>query len=191
MRGRAFLIIAVALASLLLLNACKATVTDTVTEQQMMGMEKPSEALKRVIVETDGMLADGYGSPHPFGLNEEVLVDFDFYDSSGISRGDVVVFKTRNNTDQQTDIARIVALPGETVTIKKGTVYINGNKLDTFYGKDTSSDNNDSLAAVTLKANEYYILADIRWRGMNDSQSTRAGFQKDEILGKVVGYEKK
>lgn len=190
MRRRAVLFIVVVLASLLVLNACKATVTDTITKQQLKEIEEPSEALKKVIVETDGMLADGYSSHHPFAMFEEVLVDFDFYDSRSVSRGDIVVFETRNSKDQQTDIARIVALPGETVTIKKGTVYINGNKLETFYGKDTSTDKNDSIAEVALNENEYYILADIRWRGMNDSQSS-GGFQRDEILGKVVGYENK
>jgi signal peptidase I len=41
-----------------------------------------------------------------------------------------------------------------------------------------------------LKENEYFILADVRWRGFNDSQ-TEGAFAKESILGKVVGFEGK
>lgn len=74
--------------------------------------------------------------------------------------------------------------------IKKGQVYIDDNKLDAFYGDDSSFDNNDSWNAVALKENGYFILADVRWRGINDNQTVGA-FLKTDILGKVVGYEKK
>ncbi|MBO9597396.1 MAG: signal peptidase I, partial [Cohnella sp.] len=107
-----------------------------------------------------------------------------------ISRGDIVVFMTKNNKDQDTDIARVVGLPGETVRVEKGQVYIDNNRLDTFYGADSTLDNGDSWHAVALKDNEYYILADVRWRGFNDSQSA-GPFPKKDILGKVVGYEER
>jgi hypothetical protein len=44
---------------------------------------------------------------------------------------------------------------------------------------------------LTLHENEYFILADVRWRGFNDSQTTGTAFSKEEILGKIVGYNKK
>ncbi|MGF7048254.1 hypothetical protein J2T13_002761 [Paenibacillus sp. DS2015] len=40
-----------------------------------------------------------------------------------------------------------------------------------------------------MNEDEYYILADVRWRGFNDSQ-TAGPFQSEDIIGKVVGYEK-
>ncbi|MFD0671173.1 signal peptidase I [Cohnella sp. GCM10027633] len=136
------------------------------------------------------MLAElGYDHPHPFRLGSEVLVDMNEYASNYVSRGDIVVFQTKNNKDQETDIARVVGLPGETIRIEKGQVYIDDKKLDVFYGGDSTINNNDSWKAVDLKENEYYILADVRWRGFNDSQ-TGGPFAKDDILGKVVGYER-
>jgi signal peptidase I len=156
-------------------------------------IENPDPSLTKVKVETDGMLANlGYGQYHPFGLGNEVLADSKYYEKNKVSRGDIVVFKTKNNKDQKTDIARVVGLPGETVNIKKGQVYINENKLDTFYGDDSTFNNNDSMnKPLTLKENEYFILADVRWRGFNDSQTQNTAFSRDEILGKVVGYENK
>lgn len=189
--ARTIIFIALILTSIMILSACTDKMTDTVTEEKIEVIEKPSQSLTKVVVETDGMLVDGYDSPHPFGMTREVWVDSKYYEKNEISRGDIVVFKTKNNTYQQTDIARIVGIPRESVTIKKGQVYINGIELDTFYGNDNSSKNNDSMdQPVTLGENEYFILADIRWRGINDSQSVKAGFLKYEILGKVVGYDK-
>jgi signal peptidase I len=175
----------------LIVNGCTETITDTVTEEKIKVIEKIDPSLTEIEVKTDGMVADlDYGTPHPFAFQSKVLVDMKFYEHEQISRGEIVVFKTKNNKDQDTDIARIVGLPGETVSIKKGQVYINQKKLDTFYGDDSTFNNNDSWDAVSLKDNEYYILADVRWRGSNDSQ-TAGPFLKQDILGKVVGYEKK
>jgi signal peptidase I len=174
----------------LILNGCTETVTDTDTEKKIKVIENPDPSLKKVKVRTDGMLSEvGYSYPHPFGLNNEVLVDMNYYEQYVISRGDIVVFKTKNKKDQDTDIARVVGLPGETVSIKKGQVYIDDNKLDAFYGDDSTFDNNDSWNAVALKENEYFILADVRSRGFNDSQ-TAGAFLKRDVLGKVMGYEK-
>ncbi|NIK76502.1 signal peptidase I [Paenibacillus castaneae] len=172
----------------IILNGCNDTITDSITDKKIKALENSDQSLTKKKVETDGMVVNGYDSPHPLGMNQEVLVDYDYYDKNEVSRGDIVVFKTKNNINQDTDIARIVGLPGETIIIKKGQVYINGNKLDTFYGKDYSTQTNDSMdIPLQLNEKEYFILADIRWRGMNDSQSA-AGFRKEEIVGKVVGY---
>lgn len=171
-------------------TGCTDVVTDNFTEEKLKVIEKTDPRLTKIKVRTDGMLSDtGYESWHPFGLNNEVLADMEYYESHDVSRGDIVVFKTKNDASQDTDIARVVGLPGETVRIQKGQVYIDEKKLDTFYGDDSTGDNNDSWDPVTLKENEYYILADVRWRGFHDSQ-TSGPFRKEDILGKIVGYEK-
>ncbi|QHJ69953.1 signal peptidase I [Planococcus halotolerans] len=60
-----------------------------------------------------------------------------------INRGDVVYYKTpesaiKNNPRlPENYIARVVGLPGETVEIREGQVYIDDKKLDTFYGAAT------------------------------------------------------
>ncbi|QJD87530.1 signal peptidase I [Cohnella herbarum] len=188
---RTIIFVALTVFIAMLLSACNETVTDTMTEEKIKVIDKPDPTLKKVQVRTDGMLsAIDYGFPHPFFVNSEVLADLNHYERYDISRGDIVLFKTKNNKDQDTDIARIVGLPGETVSITKGQVYINDQKLDAFYGDDSTIKNNDSWGAVTLEENEYYILADVRWRGFNDSQMAGA-FLKQDVLGKIVGYEKK
>ncbi|MCM3629034.1 signal peptidase I [Paenibacillus glycanilyticus] len=175
-----------------LLAGCANTLNDPVTEKRIKEMQTPDPSLTKVKVETDGMLSDVYvNERHPFGLHEYVWADMEYYKNHDVTRGDIVVFRTKNNPEQRTDIARVVGLPGESVRIKKGQVYINDKKLVAFYGNDpTSDDINDSWEKLTLKSDEYYILADVRWRGLNDSQ-TKGPFHKEDLLGKVTGYLKK
>jgi signal peptidase I len=172
-----------------ILSGCADSITDTKTEKKIKIVQNPTPSLIKVKVETDGMAGGSvYDHPHPFGMGNEVLVDSNYYEKNEVSRGDIVLFKTKNN---QKDVARIVGLPGESVRIKKGQVYINEKKLDTFYGNDPTSSSNDSMdKPLKMKENEYFILADVRWRGFNDSQSEGA-FVKESILGKVVGFEEK
>ncbi|WP_052131395.1 signal peptidase I [Planococcus sp. CAU13] len=60
-----------------------------------------------------------------------------------VNRGDVVYYKTpksaidKNPNLPEHYIARVVGLPGETVEIREGQVYIDNRKLDTFYGVAT------------------------------------------------------
>lgn len=125
---------------------------------------------------------------------------------SDISRGDVVFF---SNKDGVKDISRIVALPGEKINIDKGQIYINGKKLDTFYGRahrvgldqenyfekmDNEGNEYDkkgmnelfelSAEEVGLSNNEYYIISDDWLRG------NMMILKEDEVLGKVIGYNK-
>ncbi|WP_211246706.1 signal peptidase I [Cohnella pontilimi] len=173
-----------------ILSGCTETISDTVTEKKIEVIEKVDPSLIEVEVKTDGMVAPiGYDGPHPFALKSKVMADMKYYQQNEITRGDIVVFKTKNYSNQDTDIARVVGLPEETVRIEKGQVYINDKKLDAFYGNDSTLEYGDSWEPVTLKDGEYYILADVRWRGFNDSQ-TAGPFLKEDILGKVVGYEK-
>jgi len=61
----------------------------------------------------------------------------------GVNRGDVVYYKTpevainENPNLPEYYIARVVGLPGETVEIREGQVYLDNKKLDTFYGVAT------------------------------------------------------
>jgi signal peptidase I len=70
----------------------------------------------------------------------DVVVDPSYYKSNTVQRGDIVYYQKpmvaiSNNGSPDTEISRIVALPGESIRIEKGRIFINGRKLDTFYGQ--------------------------------------------------------
>jgi len=60
---------------------------------------------------------------------ERVLADKLAYRSGPVRRGDVVVFPDPNDRSRKR-ISRVVALPGDTVEIRDGQLFINGAKLE-------------------------------------------------------------
>ncbi len=98
-------------------------------------------------------------------------------------RGEVIVFlfPDSNPKNRKRDfVKRVVGLPGETVEIRQGAVYINGEVLEDQYVKALGT---RDVAPKQLKEKEYYVLGDNRG-GSDDSRSWGAVPEKN-ILGKV------
>ncbi len=91
--------------------------------------------------------------------NETILVDRVTYRFRVISRGDIVQFKPNESLKKQgfTDgyIRRIIGLPGETVEVKEGKVYINQQPLQEPYIKVPPT---YQYAAVQIPAHTYFVL---------------------------------
>jgi len=73
-------------------------------------------------------------------------------------RGDVVVFHSPQNPDQDI-IKRVIALPGETVEIKGGKVYINGTPLEEPY---IAEEPRYDLPPQYVSEDCYFVLGDNR-----------------------------
>jgi len=102
-------------------------------------------------------------------------------------RGEVIVFKYPLNPSQYY-IKRIIGLPGETIEIKDGKVYIynsqfpEGKVLDesAYLPSDTKTPGN---LKVALGEKEYFVLGDNRWAS---SDSRQWGVLPEEnIIGRV------
>lgn len=64
---------------------------------------------------------------------EKVVIDPAYYEENDFKRGDVIAYE-----DDDGDgfiLTRVVGLPGENVKIEEGQLFIDGKKLDTFYGR--------------------------------------------------------
>ncbi len=110
-----------------------------------------------------------------------VLMNRLVYDFSAPERGDIVVFQRE---DQKLNIKRVIGLPGETVQIRNGQVYIDGEVLP----KENSSFVASAGLAenpVLLGEDEYFLLGDNR-DSSEDSRFANVGnVKKDQIIGKV------
>lgn len=99
---------------------------------------------------------------------ERILVNKLVYRLSEIERGDVVVFWFPEDPDLSF-IKRVIGLPGETVEIRSGTVFIDSKQLPEDYVSSANADRR-SLPPLTIRPGHYFVLGDNR-KGSNDSRS--------------------
>lgn len=115
---------------------------------------------------------------------DQLIVDKISYRFRDPKRYEIVVFPYKYEANTYY-IKRIIGLPGETIQIANGCVYINGQRLDEDYGNELMENAGLAEEPVTLGADEYFVLGDNR----NNSQDSRAAnvgvIHRDELLGRA------
>ena len=104
-----------------------------------------------------------------------------------LKHGDIIVFRSDLTTASGSEkllVKRIIALPGETVSISGGSVFVNGEAIDASYTKDGYT--GGEMAEVTVPQGHIFVLGDNR-QNSTDSRSASVGFVDiNDIRGKVV-----
>lgn len=125
-------------------------------------------------------------SMHPTYKNGEYLMANKItYKFAQPQRGDVIIFQY---SDTQDFIKRVIGVPGDTVMIKDGDYYINGDKLnESSYLADSVITNCGSYIhegqEITVAADQYFVSGDNR---PNSSDSREFGpISKEKIKGKA------
>lgn len=116
---------------------------------------------------------------------QEILMNRILYRISMPRRGDVIVFLPNGNQNTHFYVKRVVGLPGETVQIRDGSVYIDGVLLEENELFDKIADPGIAQNELLLEGDEFFVLGDNR----NSSEDSRSGnigaVKKDDIVGKA------
>jgi len=118
---------------------------------------------------------------------DRILVNKINYRFSEIERTDVIVFRNPNPDDENKELVkRVIGLPGETVELVNGEVFIDGESLgDEFYvPDDVAANTNYSLAnypETEVPEGTYFMLGDNR-SNSQDSRTTQVGFIDEELV---------
>lgn len=115
---------------------------------------------------------------------DNLIVDKLTYRFSDPKRFDIIVFPFKENRTVYY-IKRIIGLPGETVQIKDGKIYINGMELEEDYGAETIADPGIASSPVTLGADEYFVLGDNRNNSEDSRRASVGNISRDEIFGRA------
>ena len=115
---------------------------------------------------------------------DNLIVDKLSYHFREPERYEIIVFPYRYE-ENTFYIKRIVGLPGDTVQIKEGYLYINGERSTEAYGLERMDSAGIAAEEIELGEDEYFVLGDNR-NASSDSRNPSVGvLKRDEIIGRA------
>lgn len=99
-------------------------------------------------------------------------------------RGDIVVFKWPDN-EKKLLVKRIIGMPGDSVEIYGGAVYINGEKLQEDYLNE-AMDTEGAWGVYEVPEDAYFVLGDNRNSSLDARYWNNTYVYRKNILGKPM-----
>ena len=116
---------------------------------------------------------------------DNLIVDKLSYRFQEPKRFDIVVFpyKDEENTYY---IKRIIGLPGDTVQVKDGYTYINGELLESdIYGAEVMIEAGTASEPITLGEDEYFVLGDNRNHSLDSRDPSVGILKREDLIGRA------
>ena len=125
-------------------------------------------------------VVDGQSMEPTLQDGNNLIVDKLSYRFRDPKRYEIIVFpyKYEENTYY---IKRIIGLPGETVQVKNGEVYIDGEILGEDYGAEAMEDAGIASDPIELGTDEYFVLGDNR-NHSSDSRDPSVGVLRLSLI---------
>lgn len=109
------------------------------------------------------------------------------YINSSPERGDIIIFPAPDDSSK-IYIKRVIGLPGETVEVKSGRVYINGSDtpLDEPYLNEEYLVGSRDFGPYTVPEGSYFMLGDHRNNSADSRSWTNTCVKEEDIMGKAL-----
>ncbi len=133
-------------------------------------------------------VVNGHSMDPTLANQENLIMDKLSYHFTDPKRFDIVIFPgPEEGGEHPYYIKRVIGLPGETVQIIDGKVYINGEELiDDVYGiTDYIEEPGIAAEPLTLGEDEYFCLGDNRPVSYDSRYEAVGPVHRSEIIGKV------
>ena len=117
--------------------------------------------------------------------NDRVVASRLSYIRSDPERFDIVVFRSPND-NRTLYVKRVIGLPGETVKIEAGRVFINGDPTPLYDSFVPTEPFEEYFEPVTVPEGSYYVLGDNRNYSADSRTWNNMFVPGDDILGRVV-----
>lgn len=115
---------------------------------------------------------------------QSIFLNRIIYKISSPKVGDVVVFYPNGNDKLHLYVKRVVAVAGDTVQIKSGKLYVNGEAKEDLF-TDKIADAGVAENEITLGEDEYFVIGD-NCNSSEDSRSANIGnVKKNYIIGQA------
>ena len=128
-----------------------------------------------------------------FSSGDVVLMNRLFIKVMPPNTNDVVVFLPPSNLSAQYSIKRIVATPGDTVQVKNGKIYVNGEAFHDKAQTESIVDAGLASSEITLEDDEYFVMGDNRNNSEDSRYETIGNIHREDIIGScwfVVGKDR-
>jgi signal peptidase I len=121
--------------------------------------------------------------------DEYILVNKVDYMLHAPQRGDIVVFRAVPAGQPDRDfIKRVIGLPGDTVAVHNGSVFVNGTRLKEPY-IDAQHRPTYTLHSEKVPSGDYFVLGDNRNNSFDSSKWPSPWLPRSDIIGKAwVSY---
>lgn len=114
---------------------------------------------------------------------QRIYMDKFIYMLSAPKKGDVVVFVPKGNKNTHYYIKRVVGVPGDTLYVEDGVLYVNGERSTLMTANIAEPGILET--EITLELDEFFCIGD-NPGGSEDSRSANVGpVKKEDIIGKA------
>lgn len=129
-------------------------------------------------------MVDGSSMEPTLSDGDNLIVDKLSYRFREPERYDIIVFPYRH-AERTYYIKRIIGMPGETIQVKGGKVYIDGEDLGESYGAERMEQGGIAETPIKLGEDEYFVLGDNR-NHSSDSRDPNVGvLKREEVIGRA------